>query len=136
MEFQIYNDDDKEQFISVLNAMRCPIKGKLDNIYDNRSIPQNKYYHLIKKQLAEHLGETPPEMHKILLKEFALIEEKVVNGEVEYIVESTSGMDTLRMEKFLEDIRRWALTIHGFYIAMPNEIFDEYENQLKQKVIK
>ena len=136
MEFQLYSEEDKEQFMSVLNVMNYPIKIKIDNIYKDRTIPQNKYYHMIKKQIAEHLGETPPEMHKILLKEFALIEERVVDGETEYVVESTAMMTTQRMEKFLEDIRRWMLTIHGFYVAMPNEIFDEHENELKQKVIK
>jgi len=139
MEFQIYSEEEKETLLSVVRDMKPPFKAKVDNIYKGRSIPQNRYYHLIKKKAADHLGELPHELHRKFLKMFALIEEKydekkhkgkgmlylIDEDDMGYVVESTAGMDTLRMEKFLEDIKRWMLTIHGLYLPEPNEMIDD-----------
>ena len=132
MQFQIYTEEDKKKLYEFLTVTPYPFKVRLDGIYKDRSISQNRYYHLIKKQLADHLGLTPRECHNMLLREFALIEEIQVDGEWKDKVESTTGMTTLRMEEFLENIRRWALTIHGLYLPLPNEIIDE---ELKFKII-
>jgi len=134
MEFQIYTNEDKETFLGMMREMKPPFKAKVDNIYKNRSISQNRYYHLIKKMSADHLGLLPNEMHNEFLKMFALVEEKVIDGEVKCDVESTAGMSTLRMEKFLEDIKRWMLTVHGLYLADPNEMIDD-TGELKLKLI-
>lgn len=134
MEFQIYTQDDKESFINVYKELKLPIKVLVENIYKQRTIPQNKYYHKIKKDLADFLGMRPDEMHDYLLKKFALVEEKVIDGEVKHLVESTAYMTTERIEKFLEDVRRWAMMEHNYYIPMPNELINDYD-ELKLKLI-
>ena len=134
MEFQIYTENERRQFIDVLNTFKFPIKIKVDNIFKDRSMPLNRYYHLIKKMLADHIGLSPSETHNLLLKEFALIEEVVEDGKDKSIVESSAGMNVVRFLKYLEDIKRWSLVIHGLYLPEPNEIIDD-TNELKLKVI-
>lgn len=135
MELQIYNDSEKQKAIDIINMLDYPIKVKIDNIFRNRTIPQNKYYHLIKKQCADHLGLTAEEMHHMFLKMFALVEEKKIDGQAYFVVESTAEMNTKRMEDYLENIRRWMMAEHQVYVALPNEVFDDIEDS-KLKLIK
>lgn len=135
MELQVYNDQEKQKAIDIINMLDYPIKVKVDNIYKQRTIPQNRYYHLIKKQCADHLGLTPDEMHNMFLKMFALVEEKIIDGQKYYLVESTAEMDRKRIEDYLENIRRWMMSEHQYYVSLPNETFDDID-ETKLKLIK
>lgn len=132
MELQIYTEEDKNRLLGFINLMKYPYKIKMDGIFPNRSVQQNRYYWNVVSKVADHLGLTQREAHHLLLKEFATVEEYEDDGEIKVVVESTTSMSTMRMEQYLESIRRWMLTIHGLYIGMPNEYFEETELKIKE----
>ena len=124
MQIQIYNIQDRNNFVDILNRMKFPIKIDIDGIYPNRSMPQNKYLHFIIGMYAEHLGMTPAHLKRDLQMRHALIEEVVIDGKVHYNVESTAKMTSKRLEEFTEQIRREAIMEHNLYLPMPKEILD------------
>lgn len=132
MELQIYNIQDRNNAIEILNRMKFPIKMLLDGIYPDRSTSQNRYLHYLINTYAEHIGESPKRLKEDLQKEYVLIEEEVVDGKVHCIVESTAKMKTGRLEWFAECIRRDAMLKYSFYLPMPNEIINDKDDlQLK-----
>lgn len=133
MEFQAYTDEERNKVIDVLKALPLPIKLKVDGIFKDRSLSQNSYYWLTVSKIADHMGLTQREAHHMLLKEFATVREYEEDGDIKCDVESTAMMNTLRMEQYLENIRRWMLTVHGLYLPLPNEYIED--NELKIKTI-
>lgn len=135
MELQVYNDQEKQKAIDIINMLDYPIKVKVDNIYKQRTIAQNRYMHMILGMYAKHLGMTPKEMKDEMQKKYLLVSEKTIDGQLFYEVKKTELLDTNELEIFNEDIRRDAMAEHTFYIPMPNETFDDID-ETKLKLIK
>lgn len=131
MEFQIYTDEEREQVINVLKTLPLPVKLRTDGIFKNRTVQQNAYYWLTVSKVADHMGLTQREAHHMLLKEFCTVREYEEDGEIKVDVLSTTSMDSLQMEQYLEKIRRWMLTVHGLYLPMPNEMIVDEELKIK-----
>jgi hypothetical protein len=135
MESQIYSENDLENYIQMLRLMKRPFKAKTDGIFPQRSNAHNGYMHLIIKMYADHKGHSLNKMKEQLQLRHALLEEKVIDEKVIYIVESTAGMNSLRMMKFCEDICKEAWDECELYLPAPNETFEITENEFKQKII-
>lgn len=127
MQFQIYNIQDRNNFIEILSRIKFPIKIDVDGIYPNRSMPQNRYLHMIIGMYAEHLGMTAKHLKDDLQKRYTLVEEQIIDGKLHCIVESTAKMTSRRLEEFTEQIRREAIMEHNLYLPEPNELIDTKE---------
>ena len=84
-----------------------------------RSIDQNRaYWGIVIEILSDHLGYDKDEVHSAMKVKFASrIDEKT--GLI--VVESTAKMNTVRFNKYYEDIQRWASEFLNVYIPDPNE---------------
>lgn len=83
-----------------------------------RSNNQNRYYWgVVIKLLSEYLGYTDEEMHDALKMLFLKDESRKVPT-----LRSTTELNTVEFEKYLENIRMWAAQMFGFYIPTPNEV--------------
>jgi hypothetical protein len=83
-----------------------------------RSNKQNKYYwSVIVKILSDELGYEREEMHEVLKYQFLKMHKKGFD-----FVRSTSSLNTIEMEKYHEDIRRWSAQEQNIMIPEPNEV--------------
>lgn len=135
MELQIYNDSEKQKAIDIINMLDYPIKVKIDNIYKQRTISQNRYLHLLLNMYGKELGNTMVEMKDMMQKKYLLVEEKMIDDKQFYVVRKTEHLNTSELEEFTENIRRDAMAEHQLYLAMPNETFDDIEDY-KLKLLK
>lgn len=80
-----------------------------------RSNNQNNYYWgVVLQLLSDHTGYTTDEMHEICKHQFL-----IVHGQFDY-VKSTTKLNTVEFEKYLDDIKNWAAVL-GVNIPNPNE---------------
>ena len=83
-----------------------------------RSDPQNRYYWgVVIKILGDHLGYARQEMHDALRWQFLRVEHD--NGPPS--VKSTTELDTMQFEEYLEEVRLWAYHDFQVTIPLPNE---------------
>lgn len=127
MELKIYDHQDKADLYSELKRRQLPYKVQVCPIYQKRTLTQNSYYFgVVVKTLSEEIGYYPHEIHLILLRLFAKTGEGTDEHGNDYdLVESTSGMDTIRIEKYIDDIKVFFLTDFKIYIPNPGENFPE-----------
>lgn len=86
-----------------------------------RSLNQNKYYWgVVVKIIANHTGYTSDETHQQLARVFLSYK----NGP-HLFVHSTTKLNTVDFEAYLEKCRKWAQQDMGCYIPLPNEITEE-----------
>lgn len=84
-----------------------------------RSNEQNRYYWgVVVAYIAEDSGYTPDETHDSLRHHFLTDH---TNPEFPR-VRSTTELDTMEFEYYLECCRRLGSEIYGLYIPLPNEV--------------
>lgn len=112
----------------------CPLCGvKSDDGKSKRSNQQNRYmWGVVYKVLSDHTGYTSDEIHEIckwkFLKTWVRLEKKNHQSEEMQITKSTASLSTVEIEKYLEEIRRWASIELGCWIPLPNEsAYPEYQ---------
>jgi len=101
--------------------VKLPLTGLTDNKV--RSIEQNNYYWgVVLTILADHCGYIGPgekeDLHNKLRSKFLIYIDK--HGD--QVVESTTKLDTVLFEKYLEAVRTWSMDFHNCYIPKPNEV--------------
>jgi len=134
MELKIYDQQDKRDLYNELKRYQLPYKVRVEPIFQKRTNEQNRYYYgIVVKTLSELLGYYPHEMHLLLLKMFAKVGEGLDDyGEPYILVESTAGMSTMRIEKYMDDIRNYFLIEVNIYIP---EIGETFEAEYNEKII-
>jgi hypothetical protein len=119
--------EQKEKLYETLKGLKPTLyKIELKVNRDNRSNKQNRYYWgVVIAILSEFTGFTPDEMHYDLKSRF-LKYYKVIpsTGEERLLIRSTSKLSTEEFEKYVEEIRRWAITELDVYIPSPNEYLE------------
>lgn len=86
-----------------------------------RSLNQNSYmFGIVYKLLADHLGYTIDEIHELMKQKF-LSRTISIKSESFNVPLSTTELDTVGMEDYLQQIREWAYTALGCSIPKPNE---------------
>lgn len=89
---------------------------------NTRSLNQNAYYWgVIIDMISKYLGYFPDEMHEILKRKFLPSRSIQLKDEEIIIPESTSRLDSVQFEDYLEAIRTWAATDLNMSIPLPNE---------------
>lgn len=92
-----------------------------------RSTEQNGYYWAEPiAVLADHTGHTEQEIHDSL-KAMFLTEEVDINGHKFNVVKSTTSLNTVEFEEYMQKIRMWASIDLGVYIRLPNEVGYDFE---------
>lgn len=87
-----------------------------------RSLPQNKYYWgVVIKIIANHTGYTSDETHQELARMFLSYEA----GNLKRFVKSTTKLNTIDFEDYLDKCRTWASNELNCYIPLPNELTEE-----------
>jgi len=85
-----------------------------------RSLQQNRYYFgVVVRILADEWGWRPKELHNALKMKFLLI---VSDDDKPNRIGSTTDLDTIGFEEYLEKIRTWAREDYNIIIPLPNEI--------------
>jgi hypothetical protein len=89
-----------------------------------RSINQNKYYFgVVLERISQATGFFPDELHDILKRKFnPKIKVLRQTGEEMVIGGTTTEMNTEEFEKYLENIRIWALSELDCLVPLPNEV--------------
>jgi len=89
---------------------------------NNRSDSQNRYYWgVVVSILSDHTGYSRDEIHEILRGKF-LSDSKSIAGEDIRYSHSTTELDTLEFEDYLQKIREWASVKFEIFIPLPNEV--------------
>lgn len=87
-----------------------------------RSVDQNEYYHAVPVTiLANEFGYDHDEMHEILREKFLPPQFIDFKGERMQVRKSTTKLNTLEFEEYLDAIRRWAATDYNIKIPLPHE---------------
>lgn len=95
----------------------------VDEERPNRSNNQNSYYWgVVLKLISEHTGYTPEELHDILKYKFLGVEDKKILNETVKVLKSTTKLNTLQFEEYLQRVRDWAQTKLNVFIPLPNEV--------------
>jgi len=109
--------------IQVFKGAFSGLEGKrvtvtVKKYHKDRSSNQNKYYwSVVLGVFGEYLGYTTEELHEAMKMKFLLVHS---DGKPD-TVRSTTELNTVEMEAYLESIRQFA-AIYGVSIPLPNEI--------------
>jgi hypothetical protein len=86
-------------------------------------LAENRYYWgIILTYIADETGYSKEEAHQIFGRMFLRYDKQMPDGTTEAFVRSTTSLNTMEMEEYLEKIRIFALSELGTYIPLPNEI--------------
>ena len=87
-----------------------------------RSIAQNRYYwSVVVAELAADSGHPTEEVHDVLKTKFLPRVFVSIGGQTVEAVKSTTALDTMFFEQYLEQIRAFAATELQVVIPLPNE---------------
>lgn len=98
--------------------------------YITRSLPQNSYYWGVPvEMLSEETGHTPDEIHELLKAMFLKkhLDIKLKDKIERYkIIKSTTSLDKMQWEEYMDKIRQFATEKFQLYIPLPNECEYDY----------
>lgn len=96
----------------------------------SRSNSQNSYYWgVVIKELSEHTGFTPDEMHEVLKHRFLGYFKTTREGRELWTCKSTTALSSGDMEEYLSNIRTYASINLDCYIPSPHEERNEKTNE-------
>lgn len=100
----------------------CEVQITLTKRFNDRSSNQNRYYWgVVIKILCDHFGYFDEEMHEAMKWMFL----RKTEGAIPTVL-STTRLNTLEFEDYVEKIRVWAMSEHEIKIPLPGEIDLEY----------
>jgi hypothetical protein len=119
-------EEDKRKLFSILKNLKGSHAVGIKKDKSKRSGNQNRYYWgVVLAYLSEETGFTKEEAHQLMQRMFLRYDKSVHDGPAETFVRSTTSLNTLEMEEYLENIRIFALSELATYIPLPNEIVYE-----------
>lgn len=113
--------DSYDSYLKTLHDGFYDLTIKKQSLESPRSNQQNRYlWGVVYEILSEELGYTIDDLHEIMKSRF-LNKPMRLWGEEDTIPRSTTELNTVEMEKYLEDIRMLA-AMNGINIPEPNEV--------------
>jgi hypothetical protein len=88
----------------------------------SRSNNQNSYYWGVVLELLTCTGYTAEEMHEIMKYKFLQTIKIIPDKKGMPYIKSTTKLNTIEMEEYLEKIRRFASMELNCFIPLPNEV--------------
>lgn len=114
---------DKQSYVGyhqhLLNLKGLPVTIVIDKVRKTRSDRQNAYYHgVVCKIIADFTGHSSSEIHTaVSMKFLSMTDSKGIT-----FTRSTTDLNTIEMENYLDRIRIWARTELGVFVPMPNQV--------------
>lgn len=127
MVYDTSNPLDNANFL--LRAKKLAERGKIVELTEKkprRSLPQNKYLHVILAYFASQTGDTlawvKERYYKVLINPDIFIRQKDDKflGKTQYL-RSSADLDTAEMSLSIERFRNWAAQEAGIYIPSADE---------------
>lgn len=127
MVYDTSNPLDNANFL--LRAKKLAESGKIVELTEKkprRSLPQNKYLHVILAYFGTQTGDTLPwvkeRYYKVLINPDIFIRQKDDKflGKTQYL-RSSADLDTAEMSLSIERFRNWAAQEAGIYIPSADE---------------
>ena len=110
--------EKRDRFDEYLKAISGPVMLVLKRPRKPRTVSQNSYYWGVVIQLiSDETGATPEEVHEAMKWQF--LRKQV--GKI-FTVKSTSILNTLDFEAYVEQVRIFAQTELNIKIPLPNEV--------------
>lgn len=120
-KLMIQNPEGFRSYLSTLEGKPIQLIARVAR--KSRSNNQNRYYHgVVVSLLSEHTGYTHDEMHDAL--RYLFLTDKTLRIPK---TKSTTELNTVEFENYLESIRQWASTELSVNIPEPNEV--DYEER-------
>lgn len=107
-------------FLAQRNGKAVAVKFSIPT--NTRSQRQNRFYwSCVIATIADHCGYAPEEVHEVLKDKF-LPRKFITLGKHEIeLKKSTTDLNTIEFETFIEQVLAWASTELGLFIPTPNE---------------
>jgi len=116
-------EKDKKRLFEVLKVLKGVHAVSLKKWRKSRSTSQNRYYWgVVISYLSSETGYTREEVHQEMQRMFLRYDKELPNGTTKEFFRSTTSLDKMDMEVYLEQIRIFAISELGCYIPLPNEI--------------
>lgn len=117
--------DKREEFQSYLHALNGKrVELTVEKLKHPRSNGQNRYYFgVVCKLIAEHTGHDVEQVHELLKAMFSP-KWHFILGDMNRaaIPTSTTKLDTIEFEAYLDQCRHWAEGFLGVVIPLPGEV--------------
>jgi hypothetical protein len=115
---------DKAKLFSILKYLKGSYAIGIKKDRQTRSLAFNRYYwSVVIPYLALEIGYTKEEMHDVLRKMFLSYEKKnEITQSVDVFLISTTKLDNVQFNEYVEKIRIFAMEQLSIYIPLPNEI--------------
>jgi hypothetical protein len=118
--------EDKNKLFSILKQLKGSNAISIKKNRATRSMAQSRYYWgVVIAYISDETGYTKDEAHQLMQRQFLKYHKQVSDGVEEMFVRSTTSLNTVEMEEYVENIRRFAISELGCYIPEPNEIVYE-----------
>jgi len=115
-------ESEKHRLYNVLKSLKGKNVIQIKKYRKSRSVPQNKYmWSVVYRYVGEEIGLTAEEAHQTMTTHFLSYEKTLPNGTTVKFVRSTTDLDTMEMEAYLEQIRTFMLEQFSCLIPLPNE---------------
>jgi hypothetical protein len=115
---------DKAKLFSILKNLKGSYAIGIKKNRQARSLAFNRYYwSVVIPYLALEIGYTKEEMHDVLRRMFLSYEKKnEMTQSVDVFLISTTKLDNVQFNEYVEKIRIFAMEQLSIYIPLPNEI--------------
>lgn len=116
--------EDKQKLFSILKTLKGGYAIQIKKHRENRSLAFNRYYwSVVIPYIALEIGYTKQEMHDVLRRMFLSYEKKnEITKSVDVFLISTTTLDNLEFNEYVEKIRIFAMEQLNIYVPLPNEI--------------
>ena len=115
-------EPDKLRLYNVLKGLKGKSVIQIKKWRKKRSVNQNAYLHgVVYRYVGDEIGLTAAEAHQTMTAHFLSYEKTLPNGTVAKFVKSTTDLDTMEFEEYLEQIRTFMLEQFSCLIPLPNE---------------
>jgi len=119
-------NEDKNKLFSILKQLKGSNAISIKKNRATRSMAQSRYYWgVVIAYISDETGYTKDEAHQLMQRQFLKYPKQVSDGIEEMFVRSTTSLNTVEMEEYVENIRRFAISELGCYIPEPGEIVYE-----------
>ena len=121
----IFNESQKLDAIQVIHDLDYNKKWQIEikPYRKNRSVAQNKLYHMWLKEISLHTGDTTDGLHEHFKNEYLDTEYIMVMGKSLAKTKTTTTLNTKEFTEYLEKIEHFAWHFLNMTLSHPEELY-------------